>query len=438
MKPLYWTRLIVTPVRPKQQEIEQKEKLMKLLWEEIEEARINDEEFINLFSRQVVEKKTPKKKIEKAPKIQVAKLLDSKRSQSVGILASSLHLDFSDIENAIYNLDTSVVSLEVLQQIYDIRATEEELTAIKNHVATNKDQPLDKPEQFLIELSKIPHFVERIACFVFQAEFGDSVLALHNKLSNVKITCDNMVISQPLKKVFSIILACGNFMNGGNIMRGQADGFGLDILAKLKDVKSKDNSLTLLHFIVKTYLKSCEDALSTTLPVPEPHDVDQASSVHFDDIRNQLNNLTQNVNDCKKKVLIITSDANPDGYTTTFKDKIDTFLSSATKMCDEEKEYLDECQQKFNAVLKFYQFQPKGLAPGEQPNPKDFFPLWVPFCTDFKILWRSEQEKLLKEKLKEARRKEDERRKQIKKGRISCTGLKSLMKNLSNDLDDEY
>lgn len=53
---------------------------------------------------------------------------------------------------------------------------------------------------------------------------------------------------------------------------------------------------------------------------------------------------------------------------------------------------------RFNAVLKFYQFQPKGLAPGEQPNPKDFFPLWVPFCTDFKILWRSEQEKLLKEK----------------------------------------
>lgn len=28
-------------------------------------------------------------------------------------------------------------------------------------------------------------------------------------------------------------------MNGGNMQRGQADGFGLEILAKLKDVKSK-------------------------------------------------------------------------------------------------------------------------------------------------------------------------------------------------------
>ena len=44
-------------------------------------------------------------------------------------------------------------------------------------------------------------------------------------------------------------------MNGGNRTRGQADGFGLEILAKLKDVKSKDSSVTLLHFIVQLYMK---------------------------------------------------------------------------------------------------------------------------------------------------------------------------------------
>jgi formin 2 len=44
-----------------------------------------------------------------------------------------------------------------------------------------------------------------------------------------------------------VILACGNYMNGGNVQRGQADGFAIDILPKLKDVKSKDNSITLLQ-----------------------------------------------------------------------------------------------------------------------------------------------------------------------------------------------
>ena len=43
-----------------------------VLWEEIEEPSINDEEFMNLFSRQVVEKKVPKKKVEKPPKTQVS------------------------------------------------------------------------------------------------------------------------------------------------------------------------------------------------------------------------------------------------------------------------------------------------------------------------------------------------------------------------------
>lgn len=39
-------------------------------------------------------------------------------------------------------------------------------------------------------------------------------------------------------QILGLVLAFGNFMNGGNRSRGQADGFSLDILPKLKDVKS--------------------------------------------------------------------------------------------------------------------------------------------------------------------------------------------------------
>lgn len=37
----------------------------------------------------------------------------------------------------------------------------------------------------------------------------------------------------------ALVLALGNHMNGGSRVRGQADGFGLEILPKLKDVKSR-------------------------------------------------------------------------------------------------------------------------------------------------------------------------------------------------------
>lgn len=42
-----------------------------------------------------------------------------------------------------------------------------------------------------------------------------------------------------LQDIMGVVLAFGNYMNGGNRTRGQADGFGLEILPKLKDVKSR-------------------------------------------------------------------------------------------------------------------------------------------------------------------------------------------------------
>lgn len=52
-----------------------------------------------------------------------------------------------------------------------------------------------------------------------------------------------------------------------------------------------DNSLTLLHYIVKTYLKMCNDPVSASLPVPEPSDIEHATPVQFDDVKQQLQNL---------------------------------------------------------------------------------------------------------------------------------------------------
>lgn len=115
MKPLYWTRIIA----PSQLVVQ--EGSNSALWNEIEEISTDElDEFSRLFSRQVITRKPSTViKVERKEKKDAVKLLDSKRSQNVGILAQSLHIDFQEIENAIYNFDTSIVSLEALQQIYE-------------------------------------------------------------------------------------------------------------------------------------------------------------------------------------------------------------------------------------------------------------------------------------------------------------------------------
>lgn len=61
--------------------------------------------------------------------------------------------------------------------------------------------------------------------------------------------------SVEVTNILGLVLAFGNYMNGGNIARGQADGFELDILPKLKDVKCKDNSTNLMHYLVSVYVE---------------------------------------------------------------------------------------------------------------------------------------------------------------------------------------
>lgn len=93
-------------------------------------------------------------------------------------------------------------------------------------------------------------------------------------------------------------------MNGGNVTRGQADGFGLDVLPRLKDVKGAQAGVTLLHFIVSTYAKTQMDNIDRTLPlpVPEPGDVRRAMALDFDSMRSELNQLKSKLSGkCPKK-----------------------------------------------------------------------------------------------------------------------------------------
>lgn len=314
MRPLYWTRIVTSaPPIPRPPSVanstdstdnsgsspeeppavETTTPPTKEIWTEIEETPLdNIDEFTELFSRQAMAPVSrPKEaKVKRAKSI---KVLDQERSRNVGIIWRSLHVPSSEIEHAIYHIDTSVVSLEALQHISNIQGTDAELQMIKE--AAGGDIPLDHPEQFLLDISLISMAKERISCIVFQTEFEESLTLLVRKLETISQLSKQLIESEDLKLVFSIILTLGNYMNGGNRQRGQADGFNLDILGKLKDVKSKDSHTTLLHFIVRTYIehrrKEGVHLLEIRLPIPEPADVERAAQIDFDVVNTLIDEL---------------------------------------------------------------------------------------------------------------------------------------------------
>ncbi|MEQ2215502.1 hypothetical protein XENOCAPTIV_001889 [Xenoophorus captivus] len=293
IKPLYWTRIQI------------QDDNNYSLWSILEEPHIiNANEFEDLFAKtttmgkkkplsQTYEKKTKAKKL--------IKLLDSKRSQAVGILISSLHLEMKDIQQAVLTVDHSVVDLEAIEALYENRAQPDELEKIRKHYESSQEEDvklLDKPEQFLYELSQIPDFAGRACCMIFQSTFTEGIASIKCKLSSVSCVCKVLLESSGVREVMGLVLALGNHMNGGSRIRGQADGFGLEILPKLKDVKSRDNRISLVDYVVSYYLHNVDKNAGTEksmFPLPEPQDVFMAAQVKFKDLSRDLRQLEQDL-----------------------------------------------------------------------------------------------------------------------------------------------
>ncbi|XP_067895516.1 formin isoform X2 [Heterodontus francisci] len=400
MKPLYWTRIQIKDSRDGK---------ISTIWESLEEPCIQDAEgFEELFSKAAVkEMKKPLsdtyRKTNKTKKI--VKLLDGKRSQTVGILISSLHLEMKDIRQAILNLDNSVVDLETLQALYDNRAQAEELTKICKYYEKSKEEEvklLDKPEQFLYELSQIPNFAERTHCIIFQSVFMEGICTIRRKVGNVLHLSKSLTDQQSVKIVLGLILAFGNHMNGGNRTRGQADGFGLEILPKLKDVKSRDNQISLVDFVASYYLHHFDKDAGTdksVYPLPEPQELLRASQVKFEDLSKDLRKLKKDLEACEKEIRLVCQQSSEQELQ-PFKEKMEAFIQNAKNDHKVEEGHLEEAQKSFEDTIRFFGVKPK--AGEKEITPNYIFTLWFEFCNDFKNTWKCENKNISKERLKEA------------------------------------
>ncbi|XP_054018276.1 formin-2 isoform X2 [Dryobates pubescens] len=399
MKPLYWTRIQLHSKR---------DSSASLVWEKIEEPTIDYHEFEELFSKTAVkERKKPiSDTITKTKSKQVVKLLSNKRSQAVGILMSSLHLDMRDIQHAVVNLDNSVVDLETLQALYENRAQSDELEKIEKHSKSSKEKEnaksLDKPEQFLYELSLIPNFSERVFCILFQSTFSESICSIRRKLQLLQKLCETLKNGSGVMQVLGLVLAFGNYMNGGNRTRGQADGFGLDILPKLKDVKSSDNSRSLLSYIVSYYLRNFDEDAGKEqciFPLPDPQDLFQASQLKFDDFQKDLRKMKKDLRVCETEAAKVYQ-LSLEEHLQPFKNSMEQFISQAKIDQENEEKSLTEAHKSFLETAAYFCMKPK--MGEKEVSPHSFFSIWHEFSSDFKDLWKKENKLILQERVKEA------------------------------------
>ena len=70
------------------------------------------------------------------------------------------------------------------------RPTEEELQKIVTFSQKNSDAVLDRPEQFLMDLSRISCYEERLCCMMLKTTVTDSLSEIGQKLTNFRLVCE--------------------------------------------------------------------------------------------------------------------------------------------------------------------------------------------------------------------------------------------------------
>ena len=214
-------------------------------------------------------------------------------------------------------------------------------------------------------------------------------------------------------------------MNGGNIQRGQADGFAIDILPKLNDVKSRDNSTTLLQYVVRFCILRFDNKKGTPeafMPVPEPSDVEKSGHINFEEHINECKNLEGNLKKIERSRDKVIKEGDSE-HLEPFQSKMAKFLKDAAGSLKDLEELVEECSRKYSDTKTFYRYVPKDAKLDE---PKGFFTLWLPFCRDYKNLWKREQAKIAKEMVREERMKHRLKTENLKDFKTQPTKPKGL------------
>ena len=238
MKSLFWTSIPYI-------------KTKNTIWEKIDDTKIEIDlsKFEEKFSQKKKESTTNQINIDPKTKKKEEKktFLQSDKQRMINIVLNKINLDPLDIVESLEQYDLNILSENICELILPIMPTDTEINEVKKF--NGDPSELANSDQLVLLISDLVGFKERIKSIIFKNKYKKQINLLNNDADSFYDAFDFLKSDENLKEWFEIILAFGNFMNGGSF-RGGAYGFKLDCLKILNEVKSKDNKTTLLQYII--------------------------------------------------------------------------------------------------------------------------------------------------------------------------------------------
>ena len=128
----------------------------------------------------------------------------------------------------------------------------------------------------------------RIDLWQFKIKFRSNVFEIENRIDKIRTTLDTLKSSTQIASFLKICLIIGNFMNEGT-NRGNAKGIKLQSIDRFASMKTADNSMTMLMFIMDYIYKHYnKDKQFDTFPTELNNIVEASKKIEAKTIRDGI------------------------------------------------------------------------------------------------------------------------------------------------------
>ena len=219
----------------------------------------------------------------------------------------------------------------------------------KESAVLETEEDYDPADLFIIYIGVIVGYKERFQSILFKNEYKDIIKNIEIFIDYFNKGFDFILNSQNLKKLFEIMLAIGNYMNGIT-NRGGAFGFKIDSLTKFVELKSKDNKTTLLNYIVDFIYEDLGNPVLIGNLLDNLKNFEQIEINSINELMNDLNKKFKILTTLKEKVAANKKDLDED-------DQVENFLEENYEIIEKDinqiKKKVDNIQTKFEKVYKY-------------------------------------------------------------------------------------
>ncbi|XP_062481247.1 FH2 domain-containing protein 1-like isoform X2 [Pezoporus occidentalis] len=173
-----------------------------------------------------------------------AALLEHKRSLALGVFLKQLK---RPVEQVVRDIEEGVgapYGAEKLLELSRLLPSAAEVARLGAHLGSPRQLP--EPERFMVLLTRVPSYAQRLELLVLQEEFSPRLRALRGSIQT--LAAAELMECEELHRILHLILSAGNHLNAGGYA-GSAAGFRLASLLKLPDTKGNEPGMDLLHFV---------------------------------------------------------------------------------------------------------------------------------------------------------------------------------------------